>query len=333
MNVCSNEPFDCRSDHLQAVALSALAQYEGEFGDVQLIKHRENAVFAVTDKSGGRFALRIHRPGYHSLNSLRSELSWIRALSREGVPVPEVVLDRQGQPLVVATDDRRAPQLRHVSLLRWIDGPSLGAFEGGNAADRHFRVNLYWQLGVLMAQLHDHGSRWEIPRHFERHRWFADALVGDRPLWGTFWDVPFLSPTQRTLLNDARLAGLEALSGYPIAPNNSGLIHADLIPIDFDDAGFGWHMFDMATSLYFLTDDPEFSDLRDATIAGYRSARPLSDRDVAMLPLFLMLRGTTYLGWASSRSETETAREQTEALVMRCCAVSQDYLSRGHPPA
>ena len=32
--------------------------------------------------------------------------------------------------------------------------------------------------------------------------------------------------------------------------------------IDFDDAGFGWHLFELATSLYFITDDEHVSPRR-----------------------------------------------------------------------
>ena len=45
--------------------------------------------------------------------------------------------------------------------------------------------------------------------------------------------------------------------------------------IDFDDAGFGWHLFDMATSLFYLSlaGERTFDAILDAFITGYRSQR------------------------------------------------------------
>ena len=70
--------------------------------------------------------------------------------------------------------------------------------------------------------------------------------------------------------------------------------------IDFDDAGYGWHMFELATALYFTLDEPHHSEIANALLSGYRTVRTLTERDEALLPLFLFLRGTTYVGWVQS---------------------------------
>jgi Ser/Thr protein kinase RdoA (MazF antagonist) len=118
-----------------------------------------------------------------------------------------------------------------------------------------------------------------------------------------------------------------------------GLIHADLVPenllvdggracvIDFDDAGFGWHLFELATSLYFIIGDSIYSAARDALMRGYRTERTLSDAALERLPLFLAVRGTTYLGWVHTRQGTETANEMTPFLIERACAVAAEYLA------
>ena len=45
--------------------------------------------------------------------------------------------------------------------------------------------------------------------------------------------------------------------------------------IDFDDAGYGWHLFEIATSLYFIRRDSIYEQARDAVIEGYRQLRTL----------------------------------------------------------
>ena len=100
--------------------------------------------------------------------------------------------------------------------------------------------------------------------------------------------------------------------------------------IDFDDAGFGWHLFELATSLYFIT-------RRRRRIR--RRARPSSaataanvscpDEVLERLPLFLAARGTTYLGWVHTRQGSDTARELTPFLVERACAAAEEFRGSG----
>ena len=335
-------PFNDRSIAEQVGALArlakaALANYEGKFSEPEIVKYRENAVFSVRRDDGERFALRIHRPGYHSHEALVSELSWMRSLAAQGVPVPDVQLNLEGQAITLARTDG-VPEQRRIDLLGWIDGTPLSTLEEAGELGPAQRRDLYRATGSLTAMLHDHAANWREPARFERHAWFADALIGEEPLWGRFWTLPCLTATQKDLLNLARREAETALGRHCPGAGNSGLIHADLIadnlmvgggqvrPIDFDDAGYGWHIFDIATTLYFLADDPHYPDLRDALISGYQEVRPLTQAELDALPLFLMLRGTTYLGWVASRSETPTARDLTPDLVDRCCKMCRTYL-------
>ena len=49
--------------------------------------------------------------------------------------------------------------------------------------------------------------------------------------------------------------------------------------IDFDDAGFGWHLYELAIVLYYYQDAPNFELMRRALIAGYRSRTNLVRTD------------------------------------------------------
>jgi Ser/Thr protein kinase RdoA (MazF antagonist) len=129
------------------------------------------------------------------------------------------------------------------------------------------------------------------------------------------------------------------LRAFGTAPDRYGLIHADLVPenilidgdtlqvIDFDDAGYGWHLFEIATSLYFIRRDSIYDAARDAVIEGYRQHRPLSESHVALLPMFLAARGTTYLGWVHTRAGEPAAAEMIPALIELATAAAEDYLN------
>ena len=60
-------------------------------------------------------------------------------------------------------------------------------------------------------------------------------------------------------------------------------------------------MFDLATALIKNIHEPDYADLRDALLEGYQRERPLRDVDLAALPLMLVLRSLTYIGWVDER--------------------------------
>ena len=82
-------------DALAAVAEAALGRWGiAPLAPPVLVNLSENATFRVDEAATGRrYALRLHRDGYHSDAGIRSELAWVMALRRDGaattpVPVP-----------------------------------------------------------------------------------------------------------------------------------------------------------------------------------------------------------------------------------------------------
>lgn len=323
---------------LGTLAAAALTRWDGDFGEPELIKYRENAVFSVRRSDGRRMAVRVHRHAYHSDEALHSELFWMAALGEVGIEVPPIVPAKDGSLFLRVSVDC-VPEERQVDMLGWLSGAPIGSSEGGLALDQAEAETLYHNAGTLAAQLHNHSTTMTLPGNFERHSWCEQGLLGDQPLWGCFWHLDRLTDGQRTLLLDARAHAMRDLAVIGKSADRFGMIHADFVPenllsdrgklqlIDFDDSGFGWHMFELATALYFIVDEPNYGSLRDALFAGYRAARALSTADLAALPLFLFLRGTTYLGWVQTRAETQTAKELGPFLVERTCRLAADYLA------
>ena len=78
--------------------------------------------------------------------------------------------------------------------------------------------------------------------------------------------------------------------------------------IDFDDAGFCWHLYDIATTLADYRGEGKAQLKREALVEGYRSHRALSDEHIGQLDLFAVGPRLTTLGWLSTRAETENAK-------------------------
>lgn len=300
----------------RAAAEAALAAFPIEPVDLTFVNLGENVVFRVNDgKTGAPFVLRLHRPWYHDVEALKSEHLWTRALTRAGISVPEPIPTRAGEDYalvdVAATGERR-----WAGLARWIAGEVLFdivAKESDAANEGHFE-----RLGAIMAAMHNQASVWTPPTHFKRHALDEHGLMGESPFWGPFWDHAMFSASEREVLLAARGRLHGALTRLGKDPAIYSVIHADLHPgnvlidagrlavIDFDDAAFGWHMYDLAVGLVFQRTHANFAGFRDACVRGYRSVRPLADRDLALLDMFLLARNLVQVGWLHQRPELAT---------------------------
>ena len=323
---------------LAALAETALAAWPLRFERPTLVKYRENAVFSTRCGAGLRYAVRVHRSAYHSDASLACELEWMAALRNRGLSIPKVIASSDGH-FFTRHSHPDAPGERQIDVLEWLPGSPMGTSEEGLVARGEEAIAQMRRLGELMARMHSFTAQWEGLSTASRHVWDSEGLAGEAPLWGRFWDFAPLAESERAVLIAARDAAREDLARLDTGPETFSLIHADLVPenvlvdgetlsvIDFDDSGFGWHMFDLATALQFLVDQPDYHDLRTALLGGYRQHRTLSADLEAQLPLFLFLRSSTYLGWMQTRPEMELPPEMVAALQGRCLRLARAYLA------
>ena len=322
---------------LLGAARQALAHWDLETGDLRLVARSENIVFRV-DSGSRAYVLRFHRPGYNSLAELNSERTWTAALNAAGVDAPRALHTIAGDGYArVALPDGSA---RHAGVVEWVEGDLLSdAIE--RAGDERAVAAHFARLGGVAARIHNQSSGWRPPAGFVRRAWDAAGLMGEHPLWGRFWDVPQLDAAGRDLLLRTRDAIDRALRAFGTDPSVYSVIHADLHAhnvvvagdrlsvIDFDDSGFGWHLFELAVALYSVQSQPYRDAATSALLAGYRRERALPDEHVRMLPMFLLIRGLALIGWAYARPELgQTGR--VERLIERT-AVDADAFLSGRP--
>ena len=275
----------------------ALALWGMTGADCAFVAGRENRVYRV-DHECESFALRFKRPGYRDLAELTSELDWLTEMARAGLVVPAPHLSRNGKRLVELKG-------HYVDMVTWLTGTPMGrSRERLQLADP---LRTFTDLGAEMARLHLACDAWTVPEGFTRCTWDAEGLLGEAPLWGRFWENPTLDAPTRDMLQEFRKTALRALSQIDL---DTGLIHADLVRenvmidgtklhlIDFDDGGYGYRLFDMATTLLKNRAEPAYPALKQALLDGYRKVRPL---DMTHLDLFLALRAATYVGWIMPR--------------------------------
>jgi len=320
-------------------ARAALKAFPIDAQDLTLVSLSENVTFRVTDGRDGRaYVFRLHRPGYHTLEELVSERAWIRALAEAGIDVPEAVLTRDGQDYVPVTIPATGEQ-RFAGLASWTEGRLLSDVLAETADQKRIEES-FKQLGAITAAMHTQASAWQPPPGFTRHALDSDGLMGMAPHWGPFWEHRSLSAGERRLLLDVRQRLHDLLSRLSRDPSGYSVIHADLHPgnivvdgdrltvIDFDDAGFGWHQYDIATALTHWQIKPNAAAIERAFLAGYRATRPVPDEALSLIPDFRLIRWMATIGWFHQRPEVNrpsTVFEVRKAWVLdRCAALQRD---------
>ena len=315
---------ETQAERIQILAATALPIFGlSEKSNLELIKYRENAVFSSSDPlTSEQHVIRVHRPGYQTEQTIQSELQWMDALREAGVNTPAAVSGIDGNSVQIVSVDG-VPEPRHCSVMKWIEGRSM---------DEDNPIEAYNLLGKVSAQFHHHAKTWNRPKGFKRQSWDEDGMFGDNPLWGHFKDLEALSPDQLDLMYRARGVVQKRLENYGKGPDRYGLIHADLMAenillhkgkpyvVDFDDSGFGWFMYDLATLLAInIPDEEEAQQAKTAWVEGYRSVESLSNEVLRELPTFIMCRYLVGLGWLYTRKETPLAQEYTGAIVEMAC--------------
>jgi Ser/Thr protein kinase RdoA (MazF antagonist) len=283
-----------------------------------------------------QYLLRVHEPGYQATEAIELELAWLAAMRREAdLPVPEPIPTRDGRLLLPVTVPG-IPQTRNCSLLRWVKARSLEH----QAQPKHFRAQ-----GQLMARMHDFAAQWQPPpgltkRRFDWEGLFQNDVGSGMPnaeAWALVpaaWHDAFEVVAQRVR---------QVMDAWGQGPDVYGLIHGDLgvdanllfwhgepRPIDFDDSGYGYWVYDLAVALEHCWQQDAFPRYRDALLEGYAEVRSLPAEQVAQLELFIAAVEVYWDLWAIGGTHLYPhLRPEYEARIRRTANLVVRYVQRG----
>ena len=317
---------------LQLVADAAIKRYALPAGvTVRLINVSENATYRVDDPaSGTKWALRVHREGYHSPTAIASELAWVTALKADGAAVtPAALAGRDGELIqTIAVDGLATP--RNAVLFTWENGrePAENDVAG------------FEMLGETAARMHAHVKTWQRPKWFERHTWDFETALGSTPHWGRWRDGMGMTPEIEKVFTATVARIGKRLETFGKGADRFGLVHGDMRlanllmdggtvkVIDFDDCGFSWFLYDCATTVSFFEHRPEVPELLAAWVRGYRRAGVLSAADEAEIKTFVMLRRLLLVAWIGSHSETDLAQSMGVDYTRGTVPLCESYQSQ-----
>lgn len=309
-----------RIRRMRDVAGAALEAYCLRNPRIEFIRQAGNTLFRVVEEVPadrgasadlfvpGRYLLRIHNPDCQSLDGVELVLEWLSAMRSEaGLPVQEPVRTLDGG-LLADVEVEGGPGRRKCSLLRWLEGRYLRKGVG----PRHLRAQ-----GRLMARLHAFAAGWTPPVGPTKRCYDQEGLFerddGTGVPAGEAWGLlppAWIEPFRRVAAETKRV-----MEAWGEQPRVYGLIHGDLgvdanvlflggeaRAIDFDDARFGYYVYDLAVALEHCVDDPAYPAFREALLSGYREIRGLPGEQADRLELFLAAFHVYWSLWAAAMS-------------------------------
>lgn len=257
-----------------------------------------NDTYAV-DTDSGKFILRVYKHNWRTESDIRFELELLDFLKGCDLPVSYPIAKRDGEWLT----ELDAPEgIRYAALFSYADGTGKVDLETSRA------------YGRAIAELHYAMDRYE-PKH-KRFELDARHLL-DEPLEQL---LPFLQHRPNDMKLVEEIAGrlskqLEAVSS---GTYEWGVCHGDLhgwnvfhsadgglTHFDFDCCGMGWRSYDLSVYLWDLVHGKEDSfkhECWDAFLEAYLEERPLSEQDVAIIPVFVAVRQLWLMGLHTGRS-------------------------------
>lgn len=309
-----------RLRRLRRLAREALEVYGLDGARLTFIQYEGNVIYRVDvpvwrSKTGGlslynenRYVLRILTTS--DMDYARSELTWLAALSQAGLPVPSPMPTQEGELLTkIATPG--VPNGKIVSIMRWINRRRL---------TKGFRKHHLRTLGKIIARLHTFSADWKPPEGFTRPHWDWDGQLGGRefrfPLKKLVESMPgiYREPFQ---IVSQQVKQVTQLFGKDT--DAYGLIHSDLypenmlfkgrqvFPIDFEDCGYGYWIWDIAIALCSWPWTEEWYWMREAFLEGYFQIRTLPEAQLQHLDLFMAAQYATMVLWSTMFIQNDPA--------------------------
>ncbi|NJM60470.1 MAG: phosphotransferase [Oscillatoriales cyanobacterium RU_3_3] len=274
------------------IANVALDRYNLAQGLRYFLGHSGSVTFRIETQQE-KFLLRIHQAIFSSQGDvwqkpevIESELLWLAALHLDTDLVVQTPIKNLQNRLVTPVIVDENTEVFYCSLLRWIDGEILQFDRTPQQA---------YQLGKLIAQLHQHSQKWQRPHNFTRPAYDRNRLKIALSKLHPASSQGLIAAENYNVLELAAGQVQKLMETLEQTQENWGLIHADLHdgnylfhneelrPIDFARCGFGYYLYDVATALQYL-----HPAVRSCFFEGYQTIRKLPENYVHIAESFFI---------------------------------------------
>jgi Ser/Thr protein kinase RdoA (MazF antagonist) len=282
---------------LRKAARGALREFAIPYATLTQIASRHNDVFRVTTWAKRKYVLRVQNQVLSDAE-VRSQLKWMESLERDGgIAVPRPVRTSDARPFTFV---ECAGQRRRAVLLHWLLGKTA-----------NIRTeSVYRSAADLVARMHRHSEQFRVGRNFAVRRLDGEWLFGSRFFVHSPAAKGRLKTPDREAARMAERFVRRAMESLGRGKNRFGLIHADLnldnivfnhgeaSPIDFDEFGLGWYLFDIAELIRTSVTPDNWRERKEFVLRLYQQSRSLAAVETEAMDGFIVAAFVQYLNWA-----------------------------------
>jgi Ser/Thr protein kinase RdoA (MazF antagonist) len=287
------------------------------------IASRHNDVFRVYVPGTGSYALRLQNQLLNDLQ-VRSQLKWLESLaSTSDVKVPMPVRTVDGRPFTFVEHGGRR---RRVVLLEWLAGKTTTLRKD----------KVYRSAAEMIARLHCHSQNFRFGRGFASRNLDEEWLFGPAFFIHSRAASRYLKASDRKKIRTAEQFVRLAMQNLGRGKSRFGLIHADLnldnivfhqgraSPIDFDEFGRGWYLFDLAELMRTSITPDNWRERKHLALKLYGRTRKVDGVEMNAMDGFIVATYIQYLNWAFVHARNE----QDLKWVGHCLRVVQSIVHR-----
>lgn len=291
------------------------------------LRHNDNITLKIdNNEDNNSYVLRIHSPitsglqgVQHTFEGLNAEMELLKSLNEQtSLPLQQPIKNKKGNLVSTIVDvDNNFIQL--ATLLTWKEG---NVYTGKEINSK----NIAYEVGVVLAELHNFSNNWIIPQPFIRPNYDIEKYrnLTDRLQYGV--EINLFTSEQYDVILDTMKYIKNIFDRSPKTNNNWGIIHADLqggniivnhdtvIPIDFGFSGYGYYLFDIGITLTSFN-----ISQRKKVLEGYKTLRNLNEEDEFLMSAGFILAIFGGFGFMVNNHEAH------EWIQRRMPYVTQNY--------
>ena len=295
-----------------------------------------NVEYLIEDKRSGLYTvLRISRPELCGRDALDAEILWIKELDKHAPPfmLPQPIAGTDGgvvQKIVLPDGGTYL-----CTMFAYLHGRPLSDHEESQL------VSDFRKLGEVTALMHQNALQWNGSETLARPVLDCSVLLGSQNLYTLRAGCETVKlPNDALALFDKTGSVIRRrLFKFGKSGARFGLIHSELslsniicyknrfAVTHFDRCGFGWFLYDFASSVSYMEDHPLLPSLTTAWLEGYRMQRNISNEESAELPTFVMLRRLELLGRLVRYRDPVASKGFTADFIEKTAALAERYLS------
>jgi Ser/Thr protein kinase RdoA (MazF antagonist) len=289
-----------------------LERFGFDAASLRLLKRTPNRVYRVRSSVGDALILRFRDRDALTPAAALTQQRWLDGIARQTDVVAPVVVPLSGKLTQIV-------ESQQLAMFTWVEGRRVAG------PDAFLKLPRLTAVAETVAKLHRHAQTFSVEKNTGIRRFDADYFFAT--------DYSSLARRDRTLL--ARLArrARDAMHDLRESRRRFGLIHGDLgpanwvfhrgdaRPIDFDEFGVGYFLFDFVQVLWTHSMWRDYDDHMSRLVASYERVRPLDGVERRHLQLFQALPQVDWITRTLRAGDTATLKRwlpQAIACVRRC---------------